>query len=133
MLWPMETSTVMMVPCIGASTRMSSIRPTVAGGRNTVAVVSDPVEVSVSGRIVTITSPDKVFFTTRGDTKLDLVNYYVAMETAVMRQMADRPVLLQRFPNGAGGSNFFQKRIPDGAPEWLHTSIVQTPNGATRH
>jgi len=85
----------------------------------------------VSGRCVTITSPDKVFFRTRNDTKLDLVNYYIAIEEAVMRQMADRPVLLQRFPNGAHGSNFFQKRIPDGAPEWLHTTIVQTPNGTT--
>ena len=83
----------------------------------------------MSGRTVTITSPDKVFFTTRGDTKLDLVNYYLAMEASVMRQMGDRPVLLQRFPNGAHGSNFFQKRIPDGAPEWLHTTVVQTPNG----
>ena len=70
----------------------------------------------VSGRCVTITSPDKVFFRTRNDTKLDLVNYYIAIEEAVMRQMADRPVLLQRFPNGAHGSNFFQKRIPEGAP-----------------
>ena len=48
-----------------------------------------------------------------------------------MRQMDDRPVLLQRFPNGAHGSNFFQKRIPEGAPDWLHTTIVQTPNGTT--
>ena len=93
--------------------------------------MSDAAEVSVSGRTVTITHPDKVFFKTRGDTKLDLVNYYLAVGDAVMRQMYDRPVLLQRFPNGAGGSNFFQKRIPDGAPEWLHTTIVQTPNGTT--
>ena len=78
-----------------------------------------------------ITSPDKVFFTTRNDTKLDLVKYYLAVGDAVMRQMYDRPVLLQRFPNGAHGSNFFQKRIPDGAPDWLHTTIVQTPNGTT--
>jgi len=91
--------------------------------------VSEPVEISVAGRQVSITSPDKVFFTARNDTKLDLVNYYVAVEDAVMRQMLDRPVLLQRFPNGAHGSNFFQKRIPDGAPEWLHTTMVQTPNG----
>ena len=83
----------------------------------------------MAGRTVTITSPDKVFFTTRGDTKLDLVNYYLAMGESVMRQMDDRPVLLQRFPNGAHGSNFFQKRIPDGVPDWLHTTIVQTPNG----
>jgi len=91
--------------------------------------MSEPVEVQVAGRTVTITNPDKVFFQQRGDTKLDLVRYYMAVEDAVMRQMFDRPVLLQRFPNGAHGSNFFQKRIPDGAPEWLHTAIVQTPNG----
>jgi DNA ligase D len=93
--------------------------------------VSDAAEVSVSGRTVTVTHPDKVFFKTRGDTKLDLVNYYLSVGDAVMRQMYDRPVLLQRFPNGASGSNFFQKRIPEGAPEWLHTTIVQTPNGTT--
>jgi DNA ligase D-like protein (predicted polymerase) len=45
--------------------------------------------------------------------------------------MRDRPVLLQRFPNGAGGSSFFQKRVPEGAPEWLTTAIVSTPNGTT--
>jgi len=91
--------------------------------------MSEPVDVQVAGRTVTITNPDKVFFQTRGDTKLDLVRYYLAVEAAVMRQMYDRPVLLQRFPNGAHGSNFFQKRIPDGAPEWLHTTTVMTPNG----
>ena len=91
--------------------------------------ISEPVEVQVAGRTVVVTSPDKVFFQARGDTKLDLIRYYMSVEDAVMRQMRDRPVLLQRFPNGAHGSNFFQKRIPDGAPEWLHTTIVQTPNG----
>jgi DNA ligase D len=48
-----------------------------------------------------------------------------------MRTMRDRPVLLQRFPNGAGGSSFFQKRVPDKVPEWLTTTIVTTPNGTT--
>jgi DNA ligase D len=93
--------------------------------------VSDPIDVLVAGRTVTITSPDKVFFATRGETKLDLVRYYIAVGDAVMRQMHDRPVLLQRFPNGASGSNFFQKRIPDGAPDWLTTTVVSTPNGTT--
>ena len=46
-----------------------------------------------------------------------------------MRQMDGRPVLLQRFPNGAHGSNFFQKRIPDGAPDWLTPRRCCTPNG----
>ena len=91
--------------------------------------MSEGVELQVAGRAITITSPDKVMFQARGDTKLDLARYYVAVGDAVMRQMYDRPVLLQRFPNGAHGSNFFQKRIPDGAPEWLHTTTVLTPNG----
>ena len=91
--------------------------------------MAEAVVVEVAGREVTITSPDKVFFAARGDTKLALVNYYLAMEDVVMRAMIDRPVLMQRFPSGAGGSSFFQKRVGDGAPEWLSTTIVSTPNG----
>ncbi len=95
------------------------------------ADASPPVELEVAGRTVPITNPDKVFFAEHGDTKLDLVHYYLSIGEAVLRQMADRPVLLQRFPNGASGSNFFQKRVPDGAPAWLHTTVVSTPNGTT--
>ena len=90
-----------------------------------------PAVLDVSGHEVQITSPDKVFFTARGETKLDLVRYYVAVEGPLMRTMRDRPVLMQRFPNGAGGSSFFQKRVPDNAPAWLTTTIVSTPNGTT--
>ena len=85
--------------------------------------------VEVAGRSLAITHPDKVFFPARGDTKLDLVRFYMRIGDAVMSAMVDRPVLLQRFPNGSAGSSFFQKRIPDSAPEWLHTTIVTTPNG----
>ena len=91
--------------------------------------MSEPVELTIAGRPVTITNPDKVYFTARGDTKLDLVEYYLSVGDAVMRQMQNRPVLLQRFPNGAHGTNFFQKRIPESAPEWLTTTTVLTPNG----
>ncbi|MFZ4809932.1 MAG: non-homologous end-joining DNA ligase [Ilumatobacteraceae bacterium] len=90
-----------------------------------------PEVVHVAGREVMITHPQKVFFPSVGATKIDVVRYYLAMEATVMRQMRDRPVLLQRFPNGASGSSFFQKRMPDGAPEWLTTTIVSTPNGTT--
>ena len=78
---------------------------------------------------VRITSPDKVFFPERGETKLDLVNHYLRFSESVMRTMGGRPLLLQRFPNGATGTSFFQKRIPDTAPDWLETTIVSTPNG----
>ncbi len=88
-----------------------------------------PEVVVAAGREVPVTNPQKVLFTARGDTKLDLVRYYLAMEAPVMRALGDRPVLMQRFPNGAGGSSFFQKRVPDGAPDWLTTTVVSTPNG----
>ncbi|MGH8975632.1 MAG: ATP-dependent DNA ligase, partial [Acidimicrobiia bacterium] len=91
----------------------------------------DEVVVEAAGREVPITSPDKVFFSQRGETKLDLVRYYQAVEEPLLRAMGGRPVLLQRFPNGAEGSNFFQKRVPDSRPDWLETAIVSTPNGTT--
>jgi DNA ligase D len=93
--------------------------------------MDDAMIVEASGREVPITSPGKVFFADRGDTKLDLVRYYQAVEEPLLRAMGGRPVLLQRFPNGAGGSSFFQKRVPDSHPDWLQTTIVSTPNGTT--
>ncbi len=83
----------------------------------------------LAGREVRITSPDKVLFGERGETKLDLVNYYAAVAEPLMRTMGGRPVLLQRFPQGAGSKGFFQKRVPDNAPEWLQTTTVMTVNG----
>ena len=88
------------------------------GGGATAATVRawlarDVEVVEAAGREVRITSPGKVFFPERGETKLDLVRYYLAVEEPIMRAMAGRPTLLQRFPEGAGGSNFFQKRVPD--------------------
>jgi DNA ligase D len=80
---------------------------------------------------VTITSPDKVMFPERGETKLDLARYYVTVGEPLMRTVRDRPTLLQRWPNGATGQSFFQKRIPDSAPEWLQTTTMSTPNGTT--
>jgi DNA ligase D len=91
------------------------------------------VVVEAGGHEIDITSPGKVFFPERGETKLDLVRYYLdnAMQEPVMRAMAARPVLLQRYPNGAGGPSFFQKRVPENRPEWLQTAVVSTPNGTT--
>ena len=83
----------------------------------------------LAGREVRITSPGKVLFAEPGVTKLDLVAYYAAVAEPLMRAMGGRPVLMQRFPRGAGGSSFFQKRVPAGAPEWLETTTVETVNG----
>jgi DNA ligase D len=93
--------------------------------------VSDQVVLEVAGHEVAVTSPDKVMFPERGETKLDLVDYYLTVSEPLMRAAGGRPTLLQRFPNGAGGSSFFQKRVPETAPEWLQTTVVSTPNGTT--
>src|SRR5437660_7906927 len=94
-------------------------------------MAEDGVTVEASGREVAISHPDKVFFDERGDTKLDLVRFYESVEAPLLSAMGGRPVLLQRFPNGAGGSSFFQKRVPESRPKWLETTIVSTPNGTT--
>src|SRR5919198_4275919 len=95
------------------------------------ATKSEETLVELDGREVRITSPDKVFFPERGETKLDLVRYYEAVQEPLMATMGGRPVLLQRFPEGAGGSSFFQKRVPKDHPDWLKTTMVATPNGTT--
>ena len=78
-----------------------------------------------------ITHPDKVLFPERGETKADLTGHYLRVAEPLMRTMGGRPVLLQRFPEGAGGPSFFQKRVPKNAPDWLQTTTVSTPNGTT--
>ena len=89
------------------------------------------VMVEAGDREVKVTNPDKVMFSKRGETKLDLVNYYVAVEGPIMAEMHRRPTLMQRFPDGASGKSFYQKRVPKGAPPWLEETTVSTPNGTT--
>ena len=89
----------------------------------------ETIELVADGRPVDITNPGKVLFPKLGLTKLDLANYYLAVGEPLMRWIRDRPVLLERYPNGVGGTSFFQKRIPDSAPDWLTTTTVQTING----
>jgi DNA ligase D len=95
------------------------------------AAAQDVEVVEAAGHEVRVTSPHKVFFPQRGETKLDLARYYLAVEEPIMRAMGGRPTLMQRFPEGAGGQSFFQKRVPDNAPDWLETTTVTTVNGTT--
>lgn len=89
----------------------------------------DVVELDIDGHSVRVTSPSKVFFPTQGQTKIDLVRFYLRLAEPFMRAMGGRPALMQRFPDGAAGKSFFQKRVPAGAPDWLTTTTVETPNG----
>jgi DNA ligase D len=87
------------------------------------------IEVEAAGRTVAVSNPDKVFFAERGETKLDLIRYYLELEEPVMRALGGRPILMERYPEGAGGISFFQKRVPKNAPDWLETTTVRTVNG----
>jgi DNA ligase D len=93
------------------------------------AAAGDSVVLDLDGHEVTVTNPGKVFFARGGETKLDLIRYYEAVREPLLAAMGGRPTLLQRFPNGAGGTSFFQKRVPENAPAWLQTTTVTTVNG----
>jgi len=83
----------------------------------------------VDGRELRISRPDKVYFPALGATKFDLVSYYLAVGDHLLVTAGGRPAMLQRFPDGATGKSFYQKRIPAGAPGWLQSTVVATPNG----
>ena len=78
---------------------------------------------------VRITNPDKVYFPARGETKLDLAQYYLAVGDGALRGVFERPTVLKRYPDGATGEPFFQKRAPTKRPEWIETVRVTFPSG----
>jgi bifunctional non-homologous end joining protein LigD len=93
------------------------------------AAKPQPAIVDVCGRQLRVSNPDKRYFPDAGITKLDLVNYYVECEQAVVRGLRDRPTVMKRWVDGVDGEPFFQKRVPDGAPDWLATATVTFPSG----
>ncbi len=93
--------------------------------------MSESLQLELAGHELKVSSPDKVFFKKNGQTKLDLIDYYVEVAEPLLAVTGGRPTLMQRFPDGASGKSFFQKRVPKGAPDWLETTIVSTPNGTT--
>ncbi len=76
-----------------------------------------------------MSNPEKLYFPAAGITKIDLVNYYLECEQAVVRGLRDRPTVMKRWVDGVEGEPFFQKRVPDSAPEWLQTATVTFPSG----
>src|SRR5689334_5650465 len=86
-------------------------------------------EVTVGERTVRVSHPDRVYFSTRGETKLDLVNYYLAVGDGIVRALRERPCMLHRYPDGVDGEKIYQKRLPKGAPSWVQTAEVKFPSG----
>src|SRR2546423_5362812 len=94
----------------------------------TVTVASDnAVELSVGGRTVRISNPDRVYFSAREETKLDLAKYYIGVGDGIVRALRERPCMLHRFPRGVDGEKVHQKRLPKGAPPWVETVTLYFP------
>lgn len=85
--------------------------------------------IETAGRSVRLSNPDKVYFPRIGLTKRGLVDYYLSVADAAVAHLRDRPTTLKRWVDGVEGEPFFQKRVPDSAPEWLHTATVHFPSG----
>jgi DNA ligase D-like protein (predicted polymerase) len=89
----------------------------------------EPVTMELCGQELRVSKPQKLYFPDPGFTKLDLVNYYVECAEAVVRHLRERPTVMTRWVEGVQGEPFFQKRVPNGAPEWLETATVKFPSG----
>ncbi|HET9125239.1 MAG TPA: DNA primase small subunit domain-containing protein [Solirubrobacteraceae bacterium] len=88
---------------------------------------AEAIDIEVGERLVRISHPDRVYFSARGETKLDLVRYYLSVGDGIVRALRERPCMLHRFPRGTDGPKVHQKRIPRGAPDWLQTVHVTFP------
>src|SRR5215472_17585338 len=90
-------------------------------------MATEAVELEVSGRTVRISNPDRVYFSARGETKLDLARYYMSVGDGIVRALRGRPCMLHRFPDGVDGPKVHQKRLPKGAPDWVQTVNIYFP------
>lgn len=89
--------------------------------------MTEAAEIEVDGRTVRLSNPGRVYFSARGETKLDLARYYLAVSDGIVRALRERPCMMHRFPTGTDGEKVHQKRLPKGAPDWVRTVRVHFP------
>ncbi len=97
------------------------------GKGRSASAAGEPIELIVGDRTIRFTSPERVYFDERGETKLDLAQYYLSVGDGIVRALRDRPCMLHRFPKGVSGAKVHQKRVPAGAPDWLETTRIWFP------
>jgi bifunctional non-homologous end joining protein LigD len=90
---------------------------------------SESVVLHVEGHDVAVSNPGKVLFPDAGHTKLDLVQYYLAVAAGALRAAGDRPNVLVRYPDGVGHEFFYQKRAPRTRPAWVDVVTLSFPSG----
>jgi bifunctional non-homologous end joining protein LigD len=86
---------------------------------------------SIDGREVRITHPDKIYFSQARISKIDLVRYYLSVASGALAGIRDRPIVLKRFVHGAEAPAFYQKRAPQQRPLWLRAVTLSFPSGRT--
>jgi DNA ligase D len=91
------------------------------------AVTRKTVEVEVGQHRVLVSNPDRVYFSARGETKLDLIHYYLSVGDGILNALRERPCMLHRFPSGTDGKKVHQKRLPQAAPDWIETVEIFFP------
>ena len=90
-------------------------------------MASPAIELEVDDKVVRISNPDREYFPARGETKLDLVEYYLSVRDGIVNALRERPCMLHRFPKGLAGDKVHQKRVPAGAPPWVETVRLHFP------
>jgi DNA ligase D-like protein (predicted polymerase) len=90
-------------------------------------MAAERIEFEVGDRVVKISNPDRIYFSARGETKLDLARYYLSVADGIVNALYHRPCMLHRFPDGVDGEKVHQKRLPHGAPSWVETVRVHFP------
>src|SRR6478735_1475426 len=87
---------------------------------------------SIEGREVRVTNPDKPYFSRDVKlSKLDVVRYYLSVASGAVTGIRNRPIVLKRFVDGAEKEPFYQKRAPENRPDWLRTVTLSFPSGRT--
>ncbi len=89
----------------------------------------DSVDVRIGDRVVRLSNLRKVFWPERGITKGDLIQYYIGMAPVLLPHLADRAMVMKRYPNGISGEFFFMKRVPSPRPEWIETCSIEHASG----
>jgi bifunctional non-homologous end joining protein LigD len=90
----------------------------------------DTVDFDAGGKIVHLTNLRKVFWPDLGITKADLLQFYMDISPVLLPHLADRAMVMKRYPNGVAGDFFFMKRAPSPRPAWIETCAIEHDSGS---
>ncbi|MGV3507819.1 MAG: DNA ligase D, partial [Sphingobacteriaceae bacterium] len=103
------------------------VRPPKDTGRKTLLNPKDETQVrKICGHDLKFTNLSKVYWPEDGITKRDMFNYYYQVADYILPYLKDRPMSLNRFPNGIHGKSFYQKDVKGKAPEWVTKTFPYT-------